>query len=800
MSSSDKGAEVTVSQSVPSQTSEKNRTQSWFTLHRSNSTTKEEIHKEYSGSRGYNGYHFTRPTRRGAKDEHPEKIVYRNQFGEDYSKHQDVATYLSGTQYIPRRVIIQATAHVTKTQPNTKWRRSKLEGSVPTALRLSQWALKPAENKYGRDDETGEVVLKRRGFFAATWGYINSTGRCLLVAIPLQLYLSLPLASPPWEEDDVEDKYPDWPGYCWQWPKFAVNPLDMKPSEHAALKFSAKPRLLRPRLLVTKDLDGNWTVKNLNAEPHAWKPYVMVSYTNLHYQTNTSVEGRNLLDTIAKKVAVEAGCQAYWMDFKCRAPLEEPELLTSDVNRFCDVIRGATRVVVALPNEEIETAKVWGSRMWTLPEGLLATGDNVYFHYTNDTNSNTKAFSKLDMAVNIWEDAEHQGENIQATRLLAEHFTGGVDLSRLQLFSTALLALSDRKPSDGRPADRPELSYALMGLLSNRIDPDPHKETIFQSIARLCLCNDSDRLIDRMLCLLPRHDTAASASADPFEALAQADQFKTHLWDITPEAHVIGVAEQDRTVVVDCARAIPIRWKQFPRMRYRRAPGFRKFLAEMFIRSGAWWFIAGLSLVWTYAPLFLAFHDTDASDLLKWLESSIMLFFLVGIALSLAGPVSCRRLFGGSVTEMSPNLIGFEGVLPLIELETKIFGNYNGRLDYEPSGTPYSLRSPHERAGLEPKFITHPDQFAPEPALASSEHRLFTLVDTGSLTVNVFQATAPPTVALICGREGGMLRALLCSWDFASDRLMRQTVVRMGSDCLDMVRVKGWVKVCLGEE
>jgi hypothetical protein len=769
------------------------------------------VSKEFNGTKGFNGHRFRRPHRDHDRTDDPEKHTYLNQFGLEYKKRQDTVTYLSSSTYIPRRLIVQATDRVWKAHPHTRWRRARLGGSVPTALKLSQWALNPIEPKYKYSDEKGELEKVRRGFWGALWGGFLMCLRVLLVCLPLQIYLALPLTEMPWDSDDIESSYLDWPGWSWSWPKFAVNPLDMQPpaagSMEKTLGFSSKPRLLMPRLLVTKDANDQWTTKDLDTNPDLWRPYVMISYTNLHYHTRDSPEGKAKLEAAAVQVATESGCDAYWMDFKCRAGDEEAELLTSDVNRFCDVIRGAKRVVIALPDNKTETARVWGDRMWTLPEGLLATGDDVFFYYTDMpdwSGPSLESMHKVEMASRVWIDkARAHGEQLQATRQLAEHFSGGVDLSRLQLFSVALHALSDRQESSDKPNDRPELAYALMGLLNNRIDPDPRSETIFQSIARVSLANDTDRLLERMLCLLPQDELV---SDDPFVALAQADQFQTHLWDIQPLSNVVGTAEADQSLVVDSARAIPIRWKKFPRLSYRRADGFRKFLAELFVRSGVGWFVGGFTLAWTYAPLLIGMNKSssdpnstaaDHAITEKWIGYAIMLFFLVGVLLSFVGPACCKHLFGGRVTEMSPHIVGFEGTLPLQELEKIIFGNYAERLDYDPSSTAFSQRRITERRGREPNFVTHPDEFVPLPALSSPEHRLFTIVDTGNLAVSIIQAINPPTVALICGREGGMLRALLCSWDFVSDTLYRETVMRMSSDCLDMARTKSWLKVSL---
>lgn len=76
-------------------------------------------------------------------------------------------------------------------------------------------------------------------------------------------------------------------------------------------------------------------------------------------------------------------------------------------------------------------------------------------------------------------------------------------------------------------------------------------------------------------------------------------------------------------------------------------------------------------------------------------------------------------------------------------------------------------------------------------------HQLFTLVDMGELSVSIFSAERPPTVALLTGREGGMLRAVLCSWRFENDCLYRETVVRMPSRVYEAATAKGWLKLSL---
>jgi len=65
----------------------------------------------------------------------------------------------------------------------------------------------------------------------------------------------------------------------------------------------------------------------------------------------------------------------------------------------------------------------------------------------------------------------------------------------------------------------------------------------------------------------------------------------------------------------------------------------------------------------------------------------------------------------------------------------------------------------------------------------------------GTLTVTVFTAEKPPSVALICGKEGGMLRVLLCSFDRARNGLRKETVLRMETPMYDRSSLMGWAKL-----
>lgn len=85
-----------------------------------------------------------------------------------------------------------------------------------------------------------------------------------------------------------------------------------------------------------------------------------------------------------------------------------------------------------------------------------------------------------------------------------------------------------------------------MGLLNHRLDPGSNNESVFQSIARLSLLNDSDRLLERMVCLLPEWGKQIG-QRDPFLLLAQQDQYGARLHHIEPSCNVVGTGHEDYT-------------------------------------------------------------------------------------------------------------------------------------------------------------------------------------------------------------------------------------------------------------
>ena len=128
---------------------------------------------------------------------------------------------------------------------------------------------------------------------------------------------------------------------------------------------------------------------------------------------------------------------------------------------------------------------------------------------------NVEILSKLDVTDAVW--GQNQVSN-QSTRILAEHFSGVLTLGQLELFTVALEALLDKKSSEYNKADP---AYALMGFLNHRVQLEG-KEGLFEALARLSLENDSNRLVERMVCMFPEPDLDQKA---PWRAMTRPDQY-----------------------------------------------------------------------------------------------------------------------------------------------------------------------------------------------------------------------------------------------------------------------------------
>ena len=373
------------------------------------------------------------------------------------------------------------------------------------------------------------------------------------------------------------------------------------------------------------------------------------------------------------------------------------------------------------------------------------------------------------------------GDHVDSGQLI-DHYEGSLILSPLELVTVALRCLFRR---NFKPYTDGDQSYALMGLLRQR----PHVVTTdndFQAFARLSLANDSNMLMERMICLLPKHLDNDWWSLD--------DAWNVKLWDIYPKTQICGIGEND-TVILDGARGAAIRWDKFIPVLTLGQETMRHRLARWILRTvpGFW-----ISLV--FATVILGISGEG------WFVYVVIGVIVLGSMVVLPSPYLTRLIYRTQAYDSQPLFFGIEGYLDIYSLELLIFGSFEGRLGWSTAGSPLS-RHKLDRSGMKKDFFQGTDETKIESLMETenmyagldpvesddrikervkqaktSSHlqkKIFTLVDTHTMTVTLFEAVRPPVAVVICGAEGGMQRALLCSQDWTSGTLYRETVLRM---------------------
>lgn len=145
----------------------------------------------------------------------------------------------------------------------------------------------------------------------------------------------------------------------------------------------------------------------------------------------------------------------------------------------------------------------------------------------------------------------------------------------MELFTAALESL-----------DNVELACALIG----------GSENLFQALARLSLENDTDRLVEQMICMFSNPEQSGNHI---LSGLIGPDQYGARLWDIQPLCQVSGIG-QNNEIIFDQCRGVSIRWKAFPQMQYKRSFGFKRLLSGILLLSRAYTSGVGAALVLSY--------------------------------------------------------------------------------------------------------------------------------------------------------------------------------------------------------
>lgn len=503
-------------------------------------------------------------------------------------------------------------------------------------------------------------------------------------------------------------------------------------------------------------------------EAHATEPnmeYLFVAYTAEQFSHN-SFEDMEELHRIAEAAARRARVRAYWIACSCMPDEDEQ---AEDIYRISDVVRGAHSLVVIIgpPTSDRRSGadtrtmlRHWASRMWTFPEVLLSPANHPISIYTRGGDLNNPWTTwKRNFAAEAWEDAP-------TSRQLVDHYEGSIILSSLELVSVALQCLPKRHTNTWYDGD---MSYALMGLLRRRPKVN-ETDTAFQALCRLSLANDSNQLLERLICTLPRHMDQPWYTIEDF--------WDRHLWDIDPLCQVVGIGEGD-TVILSGAFGAPIRWKSFALVNLLLRNTVKRSVARVALRGVPAWFAFGA---------FMLVVSKSQGGSLAVVTVVGWLFMGFSILVILLSPYLLRSLYVGKTWAAQPWLFGFEGYLDIGTIETNIFGGNLGRLRWSTYGSDLSRHANNggECVGIDPTTDADVMQFVRNARESQyGELKLFTLVDTNTLTVTLFRAVRPPVALLLCGSEGGMQRALLCSYDWKSQTLYRESVLRMDTLVLE---------------
>ncbi|KAK8133576.1 hypothetical protein PG984_005588 [Apiospora sp. TS-2023a] len=481
---------------------------------------------------------------------------------------------------------------------------------------------------------------------------------------------------------------------------------------------------------------------------------------------------RETLRQYGIEAALSAGKSAFWLDFECIRDDDGISKATSqsfDVYRICDIVRAAHSLAILVgpplqsryslathepysPEAMVRWLQEWATRLWTLPEILLISSEKSVKIYAVDGPSPPLEWAKRHFASrSIWRDAK-------LVRQLIDHYESSIHLKPLELISIALDCFSRRSTDQFSQAD---IVYALMGLLRRR--PAVNKtDTSFIAFARLSLINDTESLLERLICLQPLR------AGLPWYDLE--DFWSAKLWDIEPVCQVAGIVE-DGTVTLDGAYGATIQWDSVEQIYFFKRPTFiRKFL-KVLLRGAPLYLIFGLALTIAGALL-----RPNGSVTLGLLIPGIIVL-IPTVLILLCAPAMLLNIYDGKFWSTQALFIGMEGVpSTLAFVEERLFGSARGRLKWSVAGSQLSrheLSPDGECVGL-PPLRDNNDQLP-----------IFTLIDTFSMTAMAFRSARPPTAVVVFGREGGMQRAALCSYDWKRNTFAREQIVRLKTTVLD---------------
>jgi hypothetical protein len=564
--------------------------------------------------------------------------------------------------------------------------------------------------------------------------------------------------------------------------------------------------------------------------------YIVVSYTREHFMTSDKeslvglvregklkeaekderlsirdAEMRNLF-RLAEKAARDANVPAFYIDFMCM----DHDTYKEDIHRICDVVRGANSLVIALnepvnnrlktvepekktPETELDDRSLlrgWGARMWTVSEVLLSPDEHRIMVYRHGNLTKPKDFALRNFAVEAYKDPRD-------IRQLIDHYDGSLILTPLELVTIGLECLQSRLnemiASGYSMWSKGDMSYALMALLRRRPQVNP-EDSAFEAFAKLSLANDSNKLLERLICMLPPEMNG------PWHDMR--DAWGVKLWDIDPMCQVAGIAE-NQTVILDGAYGATIQWHSLAPVAFIKRATLLRTALKYCMRLSPGIFVIAVGLLASGAQLqhlesgggsqtFSGFPPAaDTPQIHQKLNGTAVagiVIFLITITIVFASPYILLQSYKGKLWSTQAEFFGIEGVANREQVEAFLFGFDLKRLKWS---TNSSLMSRHRPNSYNECIPTPPDTTAMQ---LHPGQRYFTLIDTYTMTATVFASERPPTTVMICGSEGGLQRAVLCSYEWQTQTFKRDTVLRMKTMVLDRMSRIDRFRFSLGGE
>jgi len=272
------------------------------------------------------------------------------------------------------------------------------------------------------------------------------------------------------------------------------------------------------------------------------------------------------------------------------------------------------------------------------------------------------------------------------------------------------------------------------------------------------------------------------------------------LWDIEPSCQIAaidGISKRSsddgpntQTVVLDGVHGASICWSKLAPVPFIKRQTVTRRITQVLLPKTPFIFVVALFYLIIYAWTYVISQDLrngpDTNALAFTVISSVVA--APCFAFLLASPYLLKNLFYGKFWSTQARFYGIEGYYEIAKLEEQLFGINHGRLRWSSNTSLHSDAILAEDGfNFEGKNPHIPDRL---PKRDADGRFLFTLVDTYVMEVTAFYAERPPTVVMILGREGGMQRAALCSYDWRTQSFCREVVLRMNTVVLNrMARV-----------